>query len=374
MAFAFKPLTEDLVPAVKRFNSRLAATGVSAEARLPEQPTSEWLPKLGNRRIYEEHFLLVEGDVVRGGYIFKHQDFSFHGEVRSIGALRWPISEGAINKAYAWVGMQMYRNALRVQPMLYSLGMGGYDAGPLPRMLEVMGWSMCSVPFYFKVNRPGRFLREIQVLRNNATKRLIMDIAARTGVGWLGLTVLQSARPGRAGVFPGLKAEEFRGFPTWADDLWNECKTRYVMTAVRDSETLNILYPASKTRFLPCKVTRGGALLGWAVLLDTAMRNHKQFGNMRVGSIVDCLALPENASAVIGVATRMLEERGVDLIVSNQLHKSWCAALRQAGFLRGPSNSLFAASKELGRFVQPFHDKVREIHMNRGDGDGPVRL
>src|SRR6266705_69741 len=110
------------------------------------------------------------------------------------------------------------------------------------------------------------------------------------------------------------------------------------MIAVRNSETLNILYPANSKRFLSYKVTRGGGVLGWVVLLDTPMHNDKYFGNLRVGSIVDCLALPENASAVIRAATRVLEERGADLIVSNQSHAAWSTALRNAGFVAGPSN------------------------------------
>jgi hypothetical protein len=37
--------------------------------------------------------------------------------------------------------------------------------------------------------------------------------------------------------------------------------------------------------------------------------------HLRVGSIVDCLALRENAIAVVRAATQILETRGVDLIV-----------------------------------------------------------
>ena len=33
-------------------------------------------------------------------------------------------------------------------------------------------------------------------------------------------------------------------------------------------------------------------------MLDTAMKDHKQFGDMRVGSIIDCFATPGNEHAV----------------------------------------------------------------------------
>jgi hypothetical protein len=70
------------------------------------------------------------------------------------------------------------------------------------------------------------------------------------------------------------------------------------MIAVRDSEALNTLYPASSNRFLCYKVIGGSSVLRWAVLLDTQMRDHKHFGNLRVRSIVDCLASPEHAFTV----------------------------------------------------------------------------
>ena len=80
-----KPLTEDLVPAVREFNSRLDAAGAPREFRFPEYHISRWLPKMNNRRLYEEYFVLSEKDSIRGCYIFKHQDFSFCDVIRSIG-------------------------------------------------------------------------------------------------------------------------------------------------------------------------------------------------------------------------------------------------------------------------------------------------
>jgi hypothetical protein len=142
------------------------------------------------------------------------------------------------------------------------------------------------------------------------------------------------------------------------------------MIAERASGTLNQMYPASSTRFVRIKVGEQG----WAVLLDTQMENHRHFGDLRVGTIADCLARPELASATVLAAARALEERGVDLIVSNQAHRDWVAALRRAGFLPGPSNFVFAASKQLAQTLAPFETVCREIHLNRGDGDGPVNL
>jgi hypothetical protein len=336
--------------------------------RFPESHISTWLPKTDHRRLYEEHFALLEKDTIRGCYIFKHQDFSFHGAIRSIGFWHWPISEGMVNNKYFWVAPRMLETELKAEPLLYGLNM----TDQLTRLLTTFGWSMCQVPLYFKVNCPGRFLREIGVLRKTKARQLIANIAARTGIGGLALKILQSAR--EAGGPREGRAEVIRGFSGWADDLWNACKGPYAMIAARDSETLNILYPESSNRFLCYKVTRGSTVLGWAVLLDTQMRDHKHFGNLRVGSIVDCLALPEQAFGVVRAVTQILEIRGVDLIVSNQSHAAWCAALQSAGFLPGPSNFRFAASRELAKLLDPLPTTMTRIHLTRGDGAGPVNL
>ena len=146
------------------------------------------------------------------------------------------------------------------------------------------------------------------------------------------------------------------------------------MIARRDCETLNIVYPSSSAKFLCYKVTRNRAVVGWAVLLDTQMVDNKYFGNLRVGSIVDCLASPENASSVVRAATKVLEERGVDLVVSNQSHAAWCLGLRDAGFLQGPSNYPFFASRELTKLLNPLQTNMAHCHFTRGDGDGPIHL
>jgi hypothetical protein len=102
------------------------------------------------------------------------------------------------------------------------------------------------------------------------------------------------------------------------------------------------------------------------------MRDHKQFGGMRVGTIVDCLAPPASADSVVRAATSLLEQRGVDLIISNQLHAAWSRALLGAGFRRGPSNYLLALSPDFAAVAGTAPDD--QFHFNRGDGDGPIHL
>jgi hypothetical protein len=143
---------------------------------------------------------------------------------------------------------------------------------------------------------------------------------------------------------------------------------------VRDLATLDLLYPQQNPRFIRLRVKHDGQTVGWAVMLDTAMRDDKYFGNLRMGSIVDCLARPEEAFYVMAAARRELERRGVDLIVSNQAHAQWVRALEDAGFLHGPSNYFFAPSKQLSAKLAGGKCGPDELFLNRGDGDGPIHL
>jgi len=369
MAIRIEPLTKDLIPAVREFNRRLEAGGCHAY-QFPESEIPLWLPRIENRRIYQEYFAAVEDDSVRGAYILKHQEFSFRGRILSIGFFHLPISEGIVNRAYGSLGLRLLLDALRRQPYLFALGMGGYDE-PLPKLLKGLRWNLFGVPFYFKVVHPARFLRNIQFLRKTRLRSLAMDVLAASGLGWLGIKTahafLRRTRP-PAGV------EVVGEFGAWADELWNHCQASYGMAAVRDRTVLNILYPRENQRFIRVRISQGGRVLGWAVLLNTPMSDHKYFGNLRLGSIVDCLAASEDATPVIAGAAAALQELGVDLVVSNQSHAAWCAALKASGFIQGPSNFLFAASEKLSELLFPFEENKTQLHLNRGDGDGPIHL
>jgi hypothetical protein len=217
-------------------------------------------------------------------------------------------------------------------------------------------------------------LRQIRPLRSNALKAAAAEAGAWTGAGWVGIRALQAARRCAPGGASGVMAEIVSEFGDWADRLWEECHAKYALVGSRDRETLNILYPSENPAFRRLVVRGDGKVLGWAVLLDTAMRDHKYFGDLRVGSIVDCFGDPEHAGMVAARAREELLSRGVDLIVSNQSHQAWGDGLRRAGFLDGPSNFLFAASPQLGARLDGFEGNQRRVHFTRGDGDGPIHL
>jgi hypothetical protein len=364
-------LTADLVPAVAGFNARLLKGGADPEMVFPETPAPESAAGVAREHPFEgrleERFLLLDEGSVRGAFILQHQNFWLGAEAVPVAHLRLPLSEGIVDRKFAGVGMQLVRHALRQQPLLFALGMGGRQRA-LPKLLQAMQWRLWDVPFYFFVNRPARFLHGIRALRTSAWRRLALDLAAFSGVGWAGARMWDVAR--RKPAQEKGSIEVVRSFSQWADEMWEDCKRSYSMLAVRDSSTLNALYPDAAGRFHCRMVRRSGQPAGWFAALDTVMEKHKQFGNLRVGTIVDALARPQDAPLVIHAAADFLRTRGVDLVISNQMHPAWGAALRGAGFIGAPSNFALALSPELARHG----GDGRGIHVNRGDGDGPIHL
>jgi amino acid adenylation domain-containing protein/FkbM family methyltransferase len=363
--FVIKRFTEDLVSSVKEFNARLDAHGAPTDIRFPEHPVPTWLPKVDHAETYQEFFVVMEDAVVRGCFKLKHQPFSFFGKIRPVELCHWPVSEGIIDNKYASVYFQILETILEAQPLQYGSAM----RDPVPSILTGLGWKICQVPLYFKVQRPRNFLKEMGALRRAPIQKMMMKIAGETRIAGLGLKMLQSFRSIRS--IRSVQTEIVGGFSRWADDLWDICKDRYAMIGLRDQKTLNLLYP-SGSQFIRQKVSLNGTVLGWAVLLDSAHRNHKYYGNLRVGSIVDCLAAPEDAYSLIRAATRALEDRGVDLLVTNLSHRSWTDALRKSGYFQGPSKLNFGVSKKLGALLDPFNSMKSQIHLTRGDGEGPL--
>ena len=205
---------------------------------------------------------------------------------------------------------------------------------------------MFQVPFFFRVVRPSRFLRGLPRLRTSATRRLSLDILAMTGAGWVGSHLVQGLAARRFRRPSGCDVEIHRGFGDWADAAWEASRGRYTLVATRDRDTLETIYGGNAFPGLVIlRATRDGRDIGWAAVLDTAMSGHRQFGNLRVGSIVDGFSTPDDAPAVVRAATRFLEQRKVDLIVSNQSHQAWVEGLKASGFLQGPSNFVLALSK-----------------------------
>ncbi len=371
MSVRITELTDNHCPAVKSFNDRLRAGGMKMQ--FPVQETPSWLPASNSSRLFEEQYVaLDQQQEVRGGYILKHQEFKIGDEIVPIGNLRLPISEGVVDRRYASLASELLFDAMGRQRLLFGLGLGGYEEA-VTKLFQAARWQVFTVPFFFTVQHPFRFCRSIRFLRRSLLRRFALDVAAYSGAAAAGFKFLQSAKS-KSQVRPDLRVEIVSEFDKWSDEVWSRCQSQYGMIAVRDSHVLRLLYPRADSRFLRLKVFDGKQLLGWAVMLDTQMTGHRQFGSLRLGSFVDGLAAIDDAAVVVGAAADHLAKRGVDLIVANHSHARWGDAFRRSGFLSGPSNFIFAGSRALDKLLSQLDIEKDAIFLTRGDGDGPINL
>ena len=367
MPLAIQPFDATRSEAVKDFNRRMAAGG--STWRFPESPVPSWLARVDDSPVFQEFFVAADGEVVRGAYALQRRQARIGDEELSLGAWYLPISEGNIDPKHALVATLLMRDALRREPLSYGLGMDGMDS-QASKLAGAMRCERRLVPFFVRIENGARFVREAHYVRRNAAIAAVLDVAAATGLATLGAKLVKLAlRNGpRLG---GASVETVAEFGPWADELWQRCRGRYSFVELRDAATLARVYPPERPRFERLRLSRDGQAIGWAVLQLAEMKDNPNFGSLHVGRITDAFAAPEDAAVVIRAAADTLAARGVDLMLSNQLHPAWCTALRRNAFLLGPSNYVFAPTAPLAERIRKLDPDYRNVHLNRGDGDGP---
>jgi hypothetical protein len=371
MAIKISSFTPEHVAEVSRFNERLKAGGCTFQ--FSPSPIPNWLPRQGSDPLYEEYLIASDESGVRGGYVLKHQPFQIMDETGTVCCVYLPLSEGAVDRKFSQVGLQLLLDALKRQPLLYSLGMGSLE-NPYPKLVKAAGWTLHPIEFLFAICKPNNFLKNIEALRAKKSRAFVLDMAAYSGVGWLGIQAMNFVLARNASKTTDLDVQVVKEFGTWADELWQQSKTEFTLCAVRDAVSLNRLYPVNAEKFFRLVVRKNGIVIGWVICLDTRMTNHKQFGGMRVGSIIDCLAAPGQAGAVATCAYDFLKLRSVDIVLTNQSNKSWADGFRRLGFLSGPTNFFLALSPKLAKKLAPFATNSSSLHFLRGDGEGPSHL
>lgn len=358
-----EPYRPEHASALSAFNNRLRAGGISFLFKVP--PVLRLRP--GEPLAIECFVCADDAGQIRGAYTLIHQSFWVADRQRTLSFLQSPLSEGITDRRYTSVGLKLVKDALRRAPFLFGLGMGGVER-PLPRMLRLLGAHVCEVPFYFRVLRPFSFLRGLPMLRSTPARRLAADFAAYSGVGSLAVAGLNAAKRLSAVRRRDVRWEVCEHFPGWVDEVWEASRSSYSMIAVRDRAHLEYLYrPASTLRRIV--VFRESRPVGWALLMDCPVRDHRWFGTMRVGVLGDSLSLPGHEDAVVAAADFALADGGVDVTVCNQMVPVWCQALERAGYLRYKSTFVLALAKELAALLAAGDPTYQRIHVNRGDGD-----
>lgn len=362
----FVPFDESHVAAVKDFNQRMLAGHADSEFLLATEPDRRL--RLADDPIQWTQYVVLDDEAVRGGVITMDQPGWIDG--RPIRAVNFqsPLSEGIVDAKYTMVAMQLVKFMQKQGETGYCAGMGSSER-PLPKLLMASGWSLRPIPFLFRVHRAGNFLRELRMLHTTLLRRTAASAARFSGIGALGLAVMQRRR--------NVIRESIRQVTTWgdwADEIWQSCRAGCSFAVQRDRCTLESLYPPSDPRTKILLIERDGSPVGWSVCFNVQLSNHRHFGDLQLASILDCMAQPDVTVATAVLTDREMSSQGADLVVVNHSHLDWVRAFRSAGFFPAPSNYLLAMTKRMTELVLSTTHGADRIHVTRGDGDGRIHL
>ena len=261
------------------------------------------------------------------------------------------------------VGPLLIKEASRTLDCALSL----FVEPPVLRILTGMKWTHCGiVPQYLRVLQPLEVGRNLQLGRFEGRGPL-----ARTGVGW-GLAICQAALLGvsrlkRPGGGTGEVREE-QGLDGAYDELWRSVRGRFGTCVARDREYLQRRYGARPERYRILGCRRGGRLLGYCVLKTKRFSGDARMGDIKLGTIVDCLFDPDSTAApasLFATAVQAFRHDGMHAVLCTASHASVARALRSTGFFAIPGNLHFALYTRRPMREVP----IEGWHLMRGDSD-----
>ena len=208
---------------VRAFNLRLRAGGEQYWT-FPESHVPRF-PKLPNRNPYQEFFLAWDLGEVRGGYLLTHSRFAIRGESTWIACgAQLNMSEGIVNRAYGITGALNVRDALKRQPLLYGLGIGGFEE-PQAKLLAAMD-GLCVLSRFSLGTESIALLRQhcLPAQKSRDTTHVAGGTVHRPGMGGSTDCTFPARQKGRLNLTGTILR-----FRPWADELWNKCKGSYFL-------------------------------------------------------------------------------------------------------------------------------------------------
>jgi len=181
---------------------------------------------------------------------------------------------------------------------------------------------------------------------------------------WVGLTI--AARPRAVPV----EVREEQGFDDSYNELWQAVRTRFGACLARDQKYLQGRFGAHPDRYRVLGCRQDNRLLGYCIVKTKQFSNDPRMGNMKVGTIVDCLfdpAAPAVFQALLDRALKLCAREGVHAVLCTASHAAVRRLLRGNGFFAIPGNLNFAYHN---RTDVPLQDiRLESWHLMRGDSD-----
>lgn len=262
--------------------------------------------------------------------------------------------------------------SLHVEPPVLRIltGFKWVHAGVLPQYIRVL--SAKGVTSNLQLSGvcalAAKTVGLVRVLHSSVVESLIRMIA-RSGLAfvqsmWIAMTLMLRPRPACAEV------HEERGFDEGYDQLWNSVAGKFEACLVRDRIHLQARFGRQPERYRVLACRQEDRLLGYCIVKTKQFLSDLRMGNMKVGTIVDCLFDPEAPAAfqaLLDFVMKLCAREGVHAVLCTASHAAVRRLLRANGFLAIPGNLNFAY---YNRTNVPLQDIPLEAwHLMRGDSD-----
>ena len=181
---------------------------------------------------------------------------------------------------------------------------------------------------------------------------------------WVGLTIV--ARPK---VVP-VEVREEQGFDDGYNALWQAVRERFGACLARDQKYLQGRFGGNPDRYRVLGCRQDNRLLGYCIVKTKQFSNDPRMGNMKVGTIVDCLfdpAAPAAFQTLLDYVLKTCARENVHAVLCTASHAVVRRLLRANGFFAIPGNLNFAFHN---RTKLPLQDiPLESWHLMRGDAD-----
>jgi hypothetical protein len=181
---------------------------------------------------------------------------------------------------------------------------------------------------------------------------------------WVGITF--AARPGPEPA----EVREEQGFDGSYDQLWKAVGERFEACLARDRDYLHRRYGRYPDRYRVLGCRQSGRLLGYCVVKIKQFSDDPRMGNMKVGTIVDCLfdpSAPATLQVLLDSVLKTCARDNVHAVLCTASHAIVRRLLRANGFVAIPGNLNFAYHNRANVALQDI--PLGAWHLMRGDGD-----
>jgi hypothetical protein len=258
------------------------------------------------------------------------------------------------------------------------------EEAPL-KIFKGLGWRHLGViPQYVYLSDPYAFFKNIRIGRLSFLRK------SRATAGPLSLPIVQWFmsvcysitlslfsvaailwKPHR----PAGHIREEVAFDSSYDVLWQKVGGQFPAAVVRDRAYLQSRYGRKMKDYRLLAHRFNNELLGYCIVKIKRFSNDTRMGNMRVGTIVDCLFDPTDAptlQSLLTGAAQLCRSEKVAAIFCTASFRPLQRLLSLNGFIRIPGNLNFACHDKAG-FV-PSSLALESWHLMRGDSDADANF